>query len=367
MDHPTRILATLAQDLVRIDSRSFVSNLPIADRLARELTGFELERLPYTDDAGIEKTVLVATRGRGGIALSAHMDTVPDTGWLTDPWSGTIDDDALLGLGACDMKGPLAAIVVAAQSLPGRIPVALLITTDEETTKQGAQVILGSELARRYEPNAIIVAEPTQLVPVRGHRSHIEFTATAIGSQAHSATGRGRNANWDLAGFMMAMRTIYERLRSDPDLQDHAYDPPFSDFNPVIDNHGAAVNVTVPRATVRIKFRRSARIDPAPVLEAVRAAAAAAGMQLVERREGEPPELPLEHRIVHTAVELTGKPARTAPYGTDASVLQAMAPCLVLGPGDIAVAHTPHEQASIAGLAASVPLFQRLAETLARA
>ena len=44
-------------------------------------------------------------------------------------------------------------------------------------------------------------------------------------------------------------RTIFQRLRSDTSLQDADYDPPFSDFNVVIDNHGAAVNVTVPKAT----------------------------------------------------------------------------------------------------------------------
>ena len=63
-------------------------------------------------------------------------------------------------------------------------------------------------------------------------------------------------------------------LRSDPAFQDPAYDPPFSDFNLVIDNHGAAVNVTVPKATAIIKFRYSANVDPSPVVKMVRDAAA---------------------------------------------------------------------------------------------
>ena len=46
--------------------------------------------------------------------------------------------------------------------------------------------------------SAILVAEPTSLAPVRGHRSHIAFTCVATGVQAHSSTGKGRNANWDL-------------------------------------------------------------------------------------------------------------------------------------------------------------------------
>jgi acetylornithine deacetylase/succinyl-diaminopimelate desuccinylase-like protein len=159
---------------------------------------------------------------------------------------------------------------------------------------------------------------------------------------------------------------VFERLRSDPALQDTAYDPPFSDFNLIIDNHGAAVNVTVPKATVRIKFRYSARIDPAPVLEAVQAAAARSGIAVTEAREGFPPELPADHPFVRFCVDSVGAPARTAPYGTDASELQALAPCVVLGPGDIGVAHTPTERVRLTELAAAVPVFQRLAEAMAK-
>src|SRR4051812_20620957 len=256
-------VSRLTQDLVRIDSRSMISNLPIADRLETELQAFEVERLEYKDPSGVNKSVLVAARGSGGLALSGHMDTVPHTGWTTDPWDGRIEGDTLYGLGSTDMKGPVASIVAAALALPVSVPVALLLTADEETSKQGARLLAkSSELARRFAPKAIVVAEPTQMVPVRGHRSHIEFTVVATGVQAHSSSGQGRNANWALIPFMVEMQRLFERLRTDTSLQDPDYDPPFSDFNPIIDNHGAAVNVTVPKATVRIKYRYSAGVDP---------------------------------------------------------------------------------------------------------
>jgi acetylornithine deacetylase len=371
MTEPTAALAALARDLVAIDSRSFVSNLALAVRLEAELRGFDLERLDYADATGTPKRVLIAHRGGpGGIAFSGHMDTVPDTGWQEDPWSGRIDhsDGTLHGLGATDMKGPVAAAVLAMQGLPGRVPVTLLMTTDEETTKEGArQIIARSELARAARPALIVVAEPTGLRPVRGHRAHVGFTCVATGVQAHSSTGRGHNANWDLIPFLAEMRAIFERLRTDPSLQDQAYDPVFSDFNLVIDNHGAAVNVTVPRATARIKFRYSASVDPTPVVEAVRAAAVRAGIIVTEAREGEPPELPSDHPYVRLCAEITGAAPCTVPYGTDASELQALAPCVVLGPGDIAQAHTPTESVRLADLAAAVPVFARLAEHVAAA
>jgi acetylornithine deacetylase/succinyl-diaminopimelate desuccinylase-like protein len=369
MPDQTDQVLELTRELVSLDSRSFKSNLAVAERVEAALAGFEIERLDYTDDNGVAKRALVAHRGpAGGIALSGHMDTVPDTGWQEDPWSARVDADGVLhGLGSTDMKGPVASAIVAARALPESVPITLLITTDEETTKQGARLIAQrSEIARRVKPRGIIVVEPTGMVPVRGHRSHIAFTCVATGVQAHSSTGRGRNANWELIPFLVEMKSVFERLRSDTSLQDADYAPPFSDFNLVIDNHGAAVNVTVPKATARIKFRYSAKVDPTPVLQAVHGAADRFGIAVTEAREGFPPELPADHALVRLCADIAGKPPTTAPYGTDASELQALAPCVVLGPGDIAEAHTPTEKVRVRELAAAVPVLMALAERSAR-
>jgi acetylornithine deacetylase len=353
----------LAADLIALDSRSFVSNLAIAERIEAELAGFEIERLDYEDAAGVAKRALVAHRGpKGGHALSGHMDTVPATGWESDPWAPRLDAAGLLhGLGAVDMKGQLAAAIVAARRAAADVPVTLLITTDEETSKAGARRIAQeSALARSLGLKGIVVAEPTGFAPVRGHRSHIAFTATARGLQAHSSTGRGINANWKLIPFLVAMRKVHDALRSDPHLQDAEYDPPFSDFNLILDNHGTAMNVTPAVATATIKFRYSAKVDPAPVLRAVREAARDAGVELAEQHEAFPPELPADHPMVAFGVALTGLAPRTAPFGTDACELQAIAPCLVLGPGDVAMAHTPRECVPAAELLRGAELFGRV-------
>ena len=358
----------LTRDLVALDSRSALSNIAVAERIEAELAGFEVERIDFKDAAGVAKRVLVAHRGgAGGIAFSGHMDTVPDTGWQDDPWSARIDGNGLLhGLGSTDMKGPTAAAIVAARALPADIPVTLLITTDEETTKQGARVIAEhSNLVRSVRPSGILVVEPTEMRPVRGHRSHVLFTCVAHGVQAHSAKGIGRNANWTLIPFLAEMKTLFERLLTDRSLQDDAYDPPFSDFNVVIDNHGSAVNVTVPIATARIKFRYSAKIDPGPIKSVVHDAAGRHGVVVTEAEEGAPPELAVDHSFVGLCVELSGQAATTAPFGTDASILQAIAPCVVMGPGDIGVAHRPGEAVRLAELAAAVPVLQALAKRMA--
>lgn len=363
MTDPTQAIAELTRDLVRLDSRSSLSNIAVAERIEPELAGFEIERIDYRDAAGVAKRVLVAHRGGpGGIAFSGHMDTVPDTGWQDDPWSGRIDEDGVLhGLGSTDMKGPVAAAIVAASGVPETVPVTFLITTDEETTKQGARVIAErSALVRAVRPAGILVVEPTILQPVRGHRSHILFTCVATGVQAHSSKGIGRNANWALIPFLTEIKLIYDRLLSDVSLQDTAYEPPFSDFNLIIDNHGTAINVTVPVATVRIKFRYSASIDPTPIRTAVREAGLRHGISVAEAEEGAPPELGADDPFVLSCVEVSGKAATTAPFGTDASVLQTLAPCVVMGPGDIGVAHRPGEAVRLVDLAAAVPMFQAL-------
>lgn len=351
----------LAADLVAIDSRSSVSNLPIAERIEAELKGFDIARVDYADANGVAKRALVAHRGpKGGYALSGHMDTVPETGWTDPPWTPRVAEGVLHGLGSVDMKGPVAACIVAARNMPAHVPVTLLLTTDEETSKQGARAIAASDAARSLGLKGIVVAEPTGLAPVRGHRSHIEYTAVATGVQAHSSTGLGTNANWALIPFLAEMKTVFERLRSDPAFRDEAYDPPFSDFNLVLDNHGTAVNVTVAKATARIKFRRSHNVDYSAIEAAVQDAARRAGVTLTEKREGTPPELPADHPLIRLAAAETGQAARTAPYGTDASELQDLAPCVVLGPGSITTAHTPRECVAVADLAAAVPLFRRI-------
>jgi acetylornithine deacetylase len=260
------------------------------------------------------------------------------------------------------MKGPLSCIIFAACMLPPQIPVSLLITTDEETTKEGARRIArDSQLLRDRPPSGIIIAEPTSMRPVRGHRGSTDFIATATGIQAHSSTGQGRNANWDLLPFLAEMRALQVMLRDSPDWQDPAYSPSFCDLNLVIDNHGTAANVTVGRATAILKFRYSRSIDAEAISERVLEAAALSGVVVEVRAEAKPPELPADHPLVKLCEKITGAPAQTAPYGTDGTELQAIAPCVVLGPGDIATAHTPHERVRLSELSDSVDIFMQLA------
>ena len=358
---------TLARDLVSIDSRSFVSTLPVMERLEQELHGFQVERVDYEDEHGVAKRSLVAYRGDGApaLAFSGHLDTVPDTGWVRDPFVPTVANGRLHGLGSTDMKGPVAAMTRAVLDNP-ELPAMLIITADEEIGKAGARsVVERSHLLREHPPVALVIGEPTRLRCVRGHKANVSFTVEAHGIQAHSSTGEGVNANIQLLPFLMTVRDWAIRLREEPQWRDPGYQPPYPDFNFVIDNHGTAPNVTCALATCRIKFRYSRGNDPEPVVNAMAAAAEAQGLHLTMLRDGRPPELPEEHPLVRLGAELSGAPAITVPFGTDASVLQALCPVIVMGPGDIDDAHKPTEKLAVAELETAVERYGELLRRVA--
>jgi acetylornithine deacetylase len=353
--------------MIAIDSRSSVSNVPLANFMQSQLEHWEIERIDYVDREGIAKTNIVAADrdSRSPIAFAGHLDTVSAAGWDTDPFGAAIAGDRLTGLGAADMKGPIAAFVSAARNIEPRARPKIVLTADEEVTKQGVrEVVAHSRLLRDGPPKVFIVCEPTCLDVVRGHRVDVQFVVHSHGRQAHSSTGRGLNANLQLVPFLADIRDLHFRLRRDVTLHDTQYDPPFCDLNFVIDNYGTFPNVTVGLATARIKFRYSKSIDPAPVVEEIRRSANAHGLDIEVRPEAPPPELPADAPVVRAMERIIGRKARVMGLGTEASEYSRMAPSPILGPGDIDVAHKPAESISIRELQEAVGLYQRIAREL---
>jgi acetylornithine deacetylase len=354
-------------EMIAIDSRSSVSNVPLADLMQSQLDGWKIERIDYVDDQGTPKTNIVAAHpdSTSPLVFAGHLDTVPATGWDTDPFRAAIAGDRLTGLGAADMKGPIAAFVIATRQMEPRLRPTIVLTADEEVTKHGArEVIEKSRLLRERMPACFVVCEPSKLDVVRGHRCDVQFVVHSHGRQAHSSTGRGLNANLQLVPFLADISELYFRLRRDAALHDSQYDPPFCDLNFVIDNYGTAPNVTVGRATCRIKLRYSKSINPDPFVEEIRRAAEAHGLEIEIRREEPPPEMPADSPLVRAMEQVIGRPARVMGIGTEASVYNRMAPALILGPGDIDVAHKPAESISIRELEEAIGVYQRIAKEL---
>lgn len=168
----------------------------IAERL--QTLGFQLEWLPFGDTLN-----LWATHGTGSpcIAFAAHTDVVPvgdESQWQYPPFAAHLDDDLLYGRGAADMKGSLAAMVVAAEQFVRQHPdhhgkIGLLITSDEEAVaKDGTVKVVETLMARGERIDYCVVGEPSstrQLGDVikNGRRGSITATLYIEGVQGHVA------------------------------------------------------------------------------------------------------------------------------------------------------------------------------------
>ncbi|HXF62822.1 MAG TPA: M20/M25/M40 family metallo-hydrolase [Caldilineaceae bacterium] len=347
-------------------SPSQESNAAIAAYLAEWLQdrGFTVEELAY-EDAGRRKVSLVARKGsgEGGLGLFSHSDTVPgDAGW--DPFSPQIVDGRLVGRGACDMKGPLAATLLAAASVEPeqlRRPLTVVITADEEVGYGGAkQVIAQSRLLRDQWPPYSVIAEPTCLLPVYAHKGGVRVTVTAHGVAAHTSTDLGVSANFLIAPFMAEMAALAQRLKQDRRYQNDAFTPPTNGFNLVINDGGTKPNVTAAKTVCVVGFRPMPNDHSDEVLQMVLDAAARHHLE-VEWYSFGPVQTDPSSRIIQAACAAAGVATPvTVPFGTEAAVYKDYTELVILGPGDIAQAHTVGEWIEIEQLVRAVAVYRRL-------
>ena len=306
------------------------------------------------EDEGVSPTVdeagnVLASQGDGEfhVVLNTHVDTVPPH------VPAERDGDVIRGRGACDAKGPLAALVaafLAAKPDDGRVTLA--ITPDEETVQTGA-----AHLRRQFgyagDVDAFVVGEPTGLDVCTAARGQFEGTVTIHGSAAHAASPEeGRNAIRAAAPVLEAMDTFDEvagtrshDLLGEPSLTATTI------------GGGEAAN-QVP-AACRIGFdRRSVppeeSDDVPPALEAHLRAALPDGFELsVELIPRETPQLEAfatdpDASVVRALAEASDGAVRPFGAATEASFFAEVAPTVVFGPGDLAddegpVAHAERE------------------------
>ncbi len=365
-------LLDLTRRLVAIDSVSRNGNREIADLLHELLDqgGFTVERLSYRDEAGAEKVSLVARRGEGtgGFGFFSHSDTVPGDGWDRDPWAPTVEGDRLIGLGSCDMKGPLAAALVAALGAdPERLqrPLFVVITADEEVGYGGAkQVAAESRLFREAGPECGVVTEPTLLRPVHAHKGGALIKVVAHGTAAHTSTDRGISANFLIAPFLAEMAELAQELKSDPSFRNHDFDPPTLGFNMVLNDGNTRHNVTASRTECTVSFRPMPNDRSAEVVEWIKEKAQRHGLDC-EAAYYTPFWTAPEAPVVRAALAATGEErSHTVPYGTDGAVLHPYIQLVVLGPGSIAQAHTNGEWIDINQLQRAVRVYRALIERL---
>lgn len=162
--------------------------------LEQELAALGLRPARIEVDPGRFNLLCKIGAGSPRVCLNAHIDTVPASGESTP--QARIDGDVMYGLGACDDKASIAAIVTAALEIASRaddIPVGvdILISVDEEHEARGVE----SAIRQGYKCDFAIVGEPTELNVVRAHNGLLWVSLTAGGVAAHgSAPWVGVNA-----------------------------------------------------------------------------------------------------------------------------------------------------------------------------
>src|SRR5262249_7591111 len=124
------------------------------------------------------------------LLFDGHLDVVPaGNGWSQDPYTATVRDGRLIGRGAADMKGGIAAMVAAAEAvrqagMPLRGTLTLAMVADEEEGGAGTRALLDDGL----EATWAIVPEPTELRPVVAHKGSANLHIRLRGVPAHAST-----------------------------------------------------------------------------------------------------------------------------------------------------------------------------------
>lgn len=129
------------------------------------------------------------------VHLNGHIDVVEaGSGWTVDPWEGEVRDGKLFGRGTCDMKGGIAAAVVAAETLlelepdlPGAIEISG--TADEESGGYGGVAWLARRgFFSKPRVDHVIIPEPLNVDRVCiGHRGVWWAEVTTHGRIAHGS------------------------------------------------------------------------------------------------------------------------------------------------------------------------------------
>ena len=305
-------------------------------------------------------------RGRGtqgALMLSGHLDTVPvnEPAWTVPVREGVIRDGRLYGRGALDMKGSVAAMVVAYERLCAseEVPagdIVLALTAGEETDSGGASALCASDLLTGVE--ATLIGEPTDFGVGIGHRGALWVRVEVDGVAAHgSHPDAGVNAVHALLNWLHPFSSIESLI--DRDIGGDATGT--VSLNMI--GGGNAPNVIPDKAYALLDFRTVAAHDHAVILDAL--SRRGDGIELTILRNALPIAIDANDPLVVAALAAVDKcgaspRVRHMSYVTDGSVFVAELGlrAVILGPGSEAGAHINDESIGLSDLAAAAQIYE---------
>ncbi|MDG5817690.1 M20/M25/M40 family metallo-hydrolase [Natronococcus sp. A-GB7] len=331
-------ITTFHAEAVRTPSHEDVSAM-------RELLLETLREAGHEPEVDARGNVLASRGSDDGphIVLNTHFDTVaPHV-----PYDR--DGDTVRGRGACDAKGPLAALLAAflrAEPATGRITLAL--TPDEETLMTGAE-----HLGETLSADGYIVGEPTELDVCVAARGQCEGTITLEGEAGHAASvPAAANPVFGLADVLEALRSYDEEAGpdSDPVLGEPKLTPSALSGGEAPNRVPGSCRLTFDRRNVPPETSETFREDLQASLEARVPDALSVSVELIR------PDTPFpdpfvtdeEEPLVGALEAASGGEVRPFGAATEAAFFAADAPTVVFGPGALAdddgpVAHAERE------------------------
>lgn len=353
MADPEQILT----ELIAFDTQNPTGDeLAMCEHLAERLRALgadavELREVPR-DPPG-RGAYVFARWGAPKLLINAHVDTVPaNNGWTRNPHQALITGERIVGLGSADTKGAIACALAALERAEPR-DVAVLFSGDEERGTSCMRAFLDSGLTDGIE--RAVICEPTGRTAGVHHRGITAFCATKRGLGGHSS--KADHMPKPIADLAAAAVELDRIGRSYMELGP-------ADMKGICNNiaaldGGVAFNVVPDAASLTWSIRPYPGFDRPAYDARVAEALELAGDDVTLAIEiDHPPFSSLDREGFETLLKDRVRAIVGLDFWTEAALMsQAGIPAVVLGPGDIAQAHTADEFVDRADLAWATDLL----------
>ena len=331
----------ILKDLVKINTIKDKGNKEIIDYLENYLLnlGFKTE---YKD-----KALIMSIGDNPKVGFLGHTDTVDyaKDKWTKDPFDLKIEDGKIYGLGVCDMKGGIAAMLDAITQIKNekkKLNMKVYFTYAEETTFEGMKDILEHE---KNFPEIMIFGEPTNNEILVGSKGILELKLKFIGKSAHSSTpDKGISANMNAIKFINSLYNFYQKeIKLDIN---NSFEINYTTMNVGTIHGGTNKNSVAEECIVTIDFRTVKEEHTKKILKELEEIKKEIEQETKENKEEK--NIKIELKITENINPFINKipniETKTANFITEASLLtnEKEIKKLILGPGPI-TAHEVYE------------------------
>ncbi|NOX31131.1 MAG: M20 family metallopeptidase [Actinobacteria bacterium] len=357
-------MLALTSALTRLDTVNPPGNEQlVADHLAELVggSGIDAEVIELSDGRANLEMTWPGTGDAPALLYCGHFDTVPlgDRPWSNDPHGALFDGEYLWGRGTVDMKGGVAAMVLAMMSFaqsglrfPGDIR--FLGTIGEEVDCAGARAALGREVLA--DIGNLVISEPTGMNLAVAHKGAMFVELSTVGKSAHAAM-----ADQGISAIANMIELLANVTGIDWEVKTHSVLGPPSLVVGTIEG-GSVVNLVPDSCSAQIDIRTVPGIDHDRLLAQLESIVDEARSSIPDFEGslrlfgdypavGVDPEDPLVSAAQATLTDLgkTDAALTSVAYFSDGSIIQPPTgvPTLLCGPGDPNLAHQTDEKVHI--------------------